>query len=44
MLDCSDCVLDSRMNNPSETNKSSMESGDASTAVARSREVIIAEL
>lgn len=31
MLDCSDCVLDSRMNNPSETNKSSMESGDAST-------------
>nr|CAC34943.1 Oct-1L [Mus musculus] len=31
MLDCSDCVLDSRMNNPSETNKSSMESEDAST-------------
>ncbi|XP_041518991.1 POU domain, class 2, transcription factor 1 isoform X3 [Microtus oregoni] len=31
MLDCSDCVLDSRMNNPSETNKSSMESGDGST-------------
>ncbi|XP_052056757.1 POU domain, class 2, transcription factor 1 isoform X2 [Apodemus sylvaticus] len=31
MLDCSDCVLDSRMNTPSETNKSSMESGDVST-------------
>ncbi|XP_021054381.1 POU domain, class 2, transcription factor 1 isoform X1 [Mus pahari] len=31
MLDCSDCLLDSRMNNPSETNKSSMESEDAST-------------
>uniref|UniRef100_A0A8C2N3Z6 POU domain protein n=1 Tax=Cricetulus griseus TaxID=10029 RepID=A0A8C2N3Z6_CRIGR len=31
MLDCSDCVLDSRMNNPSESNKSSMESGDGST-------------
>uniref|UniRef100_A0A8C8UM94 POU domain, class 2, transcription factor 1 n=1 Tax=Peromyscus maniculatus bairdii TaxID=230844 RepID=A0A8C8UM94_PERMB len=31
MLDCSDCVLDSRMNNPSETTKSSMESGDGST-------------
>ncbi|XP_031244046.1 POU domain, class 2, transcription factor 1 isoform X2 [Mastomys coucha] len=31
MLDCSDCVLDSRMNNPSETNKSPMESGDASS-------------
>ncbi|XP_068950805.1 POU domain, class 2, transcription factor 1 isoform X2 [Petaurus breviceps papuanus] len=31
MLDCSDYVLDSRMNNPSETSKPSMESGDAST-------------
>ncbi|CAO2637566.1 POU domain, class 2, transcription factor 1 (Fragment) [Lemmus lemmus] len=31
MLDCNDCVLDSRMNNPSETNESSMESGDGST-------------
>ncbi|XP_031792690.1 POU domain, class 2, transcription factor 1 isoform X2 [Sarcophilus harrisii] len=31
MLDCSDYVLDSRMNNPSETSKSSMESGDANT-------------
>ncbi|XP_019502451.1 PREDICTED: POU domain, class 2, transcription factor 1 [Hipposideros armiger] len=30
MLDCSDYVLDSRMNNPSETSKSSMESGDGS--------------
>uniref|UniRef100_A0AC11E1F0 POU class 2 homeobox 1 n=1 Tax=Ovis aries TaxID=9940 RepID=A0AC11E1F0_SHEEP len=31
MLDCSDYVLDSRMNNPSETGKPSMESGDSST-------------
>ncbi|XP_074078006.1 POU domain, class 2, transcription factor 1 isoform X2 [Macrotis lagotis] len=31
MLDCSDYVLDSRMNNPSETSKPSMESGDANT-------------
>ncbi|KAM4812913.1 POU domain, class 2, transcription factor 1 [Urocitellus parryii] len=31
MLDCSDCVLDSRMNNPSETSKPSMESGDDTT-------------
>uniref|UniRef100_I3N656 POU domain protein n=1 Tax=Ictidomys tridecemlineatus TaxID=43179 RepID=I3N656_ICTTR len=31
MLDCSDCVLDSRMNNPSETSKPSMESGDDAT-------------
>ncbi|XP_042533255.1 POU domain, class 2, transcription factor 1 isoform X5 [Dipodomys merriami] len=31
MLDCSDYVLDSRMNNPSETSKPSMESGDSST-------------
>ncbi|XP_037982818.1 POU domain, class 2, transcription factor 1 isoform X6 [Motacilla alba alba] len=31
MLDCSDYVLDSRMNNPSETSKSSMESGDGNT-------------
>ncbi|XP_026698767.1 POU domain, class 2, transcription factor 1 isoform X4 [Athene cunicularia] len=31
MLDCSDYVLDSRMNNPSETSKPSMESGDGNT-------------
>ncbi|XP_047376031.1 POU domain, class 2, transcription factor 1 isoform X2 [Sciurus carolinensis] len=31
MLDCSDYVLDSRMNNPSETSKPSMESGDDPT-------------
>ncbi|XP_077012979.1 POU domain, class 2, transcription factor 1 isoform X3 [Tamandua tetradactyla] len=31
MLDCSDYVLDSRMNNPSETSKPSMESGDDNT-------------
>ncbi|XP_027724400.1 POU domain, class 2, transcription factor 1 isoform X1 [Vombatus ursinus] len=31
MLDCSDYVLDSRMNNPSETSKPSMESGDVNT-------------
>uniref|UniRef100_A0A8C7AZB4 POU domain protein n=1 Tax=Neovison vison TaxID=452646 RepID=A0A8C7AZB4_NEOVI len=31
MLDCSDYVLDSRMNNPSETSKPSVESGDGST-------------
>nr|XP_006124285.1 POU domain, class 2, transcription factor 1 isoform X3 [Pelodiscus sinensis] len=31
MLDCSDYVLDSRMNNPSETSKPPMESGDGNT-------------
>ncbi|KAM6153608.1 POU domain, class 2, transcription factor 1 isoform 1-T1 [Erethizon dorsatum] len=31
MLDCSDYVLDSRMNNPSETSKPSMESTDGNT-------------
>ncbi|XP_019602963.1 POU domain, class 2, transcription factor 1 isoform X3 [Rhinolophus sinicus] len=31
MLDCGDYVPDSRMNNPSETSKSPMESGDGST-------------
>ncbi|XP_032844092.1 POU domain, class 2, transcription factor 1 isoform X3 [Tyto alba] len=31
MLDCNDYVLDSRMNNPSETSKPSMESGDGNT-------------
>ncbi|XP_039737475.1 POU domain, class 2, transcription factor 1 isoform X2 [Pteropus medius] len=31
MLDCSDSALDSRMNNPSEASKPSMESGDGST-------------
>uniref|UniRef100_A0A0D9REU2 Uncharacterized protein n=1 Tax=Chlorocebus sabaeus TaxID=60711 RepID=A0A0D9REU2_CHLSB len=31
MLDCSDYILDSRMNNPSETSKPSMESGDGNT-------------
>ncbi|XP_058516568.1 POU domain, class 2, transcription factor 1 isoform X4 [Ochotona princeps] len=31
MLDCSDYVLDSRMNNPSESSKPSMESGDGNT-------------
>ncbi|XP_030059816.1 POU domain, class 2, transcription factor 1 isoform X2 [Microcaecilia unicolor] len=31
MLDCSDYVLDSRMNNPSETSKSSVDSGDGNT-------------
>ncbi|KAM5236617.1 POU domain, class 2, transcription factor 1 isoform 2-T2 [Ctenodactylus gundi] len=31
MLDCSDYVLDSRMNNPSETSKPSMETGDSNT-------------
>ncbi|XP_053770559.1 POU domain, class 2, transcription factor 1 isoform X2 [Desmodus rotundus] len=31
MLDCSDFALDSRMNNPSENGKASLESGDSST-------------
>uniref|UniRef100_W5MU12 POU domain protein n=1 Tax=Lepisosteus oculatus TaxID=7918 RepID=W5MU12_LEPOC len=31
MLDCSDYALESRMSNPSETSKPSMESGDSST-------------